>query len=123
MKYLDAPVAYLQDHDFDAQGNLIADIPRDIPTVVMLQAEFCGYCTQAKPAFQEFCNTHNGEVFCATVQSDGSEPGEKELGKRLSKIIPGFRGFPEYVLYKNGKRVDKKISGRSVADLKAFAGV
>ena len=122
MEYLNKPVAYLQDQDFDANGNLVnSSIPDNIPVVVMLQAKFCGYCTQAKPALQEFADQNVGSVFVATVQADGDMPGEKELGKRLSKIIPGFRGFPEYVLYKNGKRIDKKIKGRSLQDLNDFA--
>ena len=52
MMYLNK-VAYLQDSDFDIKGNIInKNIPDNIPIVIMLQAEFCGYCTKAKPAFQ-----------------------------------------------------------------------
>ena len=122
--HLNNPVAYLEDSDIDSQGNLVnSQIPKDIPVVVMLQASWCPHCTSAKPAFQEFADKYQGKVFAATVQADGDKESEKKLGKRVSQIKPGFRGFPDYVLYKNGRRVDKEIGGRGVSDLAKFAGV
>lgn len=118
--YLNKPVAYLEDQDFDSKGNLIAPIPAGQPVVVMIQASWCPHCTHAKPAFQEFANKNKGKVFCATIQSDGDRPSEKKLGERIKDIIPSFRGFPEYVLYIDGKRVAKEIKGRGVSDLEAF---
>jgi thiol-disulfide isomerase/thioredoxin len=124
MKYLNKPVAYLQDSDFDSEGNLInPDIPSDRPVVLMIQAVFCGYCTEAKKAFQEFAETYKDKVFTATIQGDGKEKGEKELSARVGKIKPGFRGYPDYVLFKGGKRQDVEIKGRGLEHLKAFAGV
>lgn len=86
----------------------------------MAQATWCPHCTNAKPAFQEFANKHNGKVFVATMQSDGDRPGEKGISALISKINPKFRGFPEYLLFMNGKFVPKEIKGRKVADLEAF---
>lgn len=121
MKYLNKPIAYLQDSDFDANGNLInPDIPKNIPVVVMLAANFCHYCTQAKPAYQQFANQMKGKIFCATIQGDGDMPGERELSRRLNKIKPSFRGYPDYMLFINGKRVNKEIKGRGVNDLIEF---
>lgn len=121
MKYLNDPVVYLQDSDFDASGNLInPNIPKDQPVVIMIQANFCGYCTQAKPAFQQYADQNKGKVFCATIQGDGTEKGEKELGSNIDKIKKGFRGYPDYIKYKGGKSVPGDISGRSLKDLEAF---
>jgi len=114
------PVAYLEDQDFDSSGNLITSIPGNLPVVVMIQASWCPHCTNAKPAFQEFANKYNGKVFCATIQSDGERESEQKLGKRVQVIKPSFRGFPDYVLFVNGKRVEKEIQGRSAADLETF---
>jgi thiol-disulfide isomerase/thioredoxin len=115
------PIAHLEDQDFDKQGNLIVATPAGQPVVVMVQASWCHFCSEAKPAFQEFANMTKGKVFCATIQADGDRPSEQALGKRIAKIIPGFRGFPDYALFVNGKRVNKQIAGRGVADLQAFA--
>ena len=123
LEYLDKPIAYLQDEDFDSEGNLIADgIPKNKPVVVMIQAAFCGHCSTAKPAFQRFAK-QNKNVFCATIQGDGKEEGEPELARRLESIKPGFRGFPDYCLFIDGKRQDKAIKGRREVDLVEFAGL
>lgn len=117
-------VAYMEDDDFDKDGNLInTEIPNNMPVVIMLQASWCPHCISAKPAFQEFADKYKGKVFCATIQSDGDRPSEKALGKRVDVIKPGFRGFPDYALYKNRKYVDKQISGRGVQDLVVFSGM
>lgn len=123
MENLYKPVAYLEDQDFDSQSNLVASIPKNVPTVIMIQASWCPHCTNAKPAFQEFANKYKGKVFCATIQADGERASEKMLGKRLNKIKPEFRGFPDYVLYIDGKRVDKNIKGRSIQNLIEFSEV
>ena len=114
-------VAYLQDSDFDIKGNIInKNIPDNIPIVIMLQAEFCGYCTKAKPAFQEFADNNKDKCFFATIQGDGEEPGESELSEKLSKFIPGFRGFPEYVVYYDGKFKEKYEGGRKEENLQQY---
>jgi thiol-disulfide isomerase/thioredoxin len=123
-KHLDKPIAYLEDQDFDKKGNLIAEgIPGGMPVVIMLQSSWCPHCTSAKPDFQAFAEATAGHVFCATVQADGDRHSEKALGKRIKTLKPGFRGFPDYVLYKNGYRIDKEIKGRSVRDLRDFASL
>ena len=121
MTYLNKPIAYLVDTDFDDDGNLInPEIPKDIPVLIMIQANFCGHCTHAKPEFQKLSEENENDLFCSTIQGDGNEDGEQELGKRLINIFPGFRGFPEYMLYKNGEFVEQHDGGRSSDDLKKF---
>ena len=118
MMFLNDPVVYLVDSDFDSSGNLInKDIPNDKPVMVMIQAGFCGHCTNAKPAYQEFANKNKDKVFVATIQADGKEPEEKELGKRLNSFLPEFRGFPDYRVYHKGKLVKNHKGGRGVQDL------
>lgn len=105
MKYLNKPVYYLQRDDFDDKGNLInTQIPRNKPTMIMIQATFCGHCNDAKPEYQQFANNMEDRVFCTTIQADGNEKGEKELQQLLNIIDPSFKGFPHYIVYNNGKR-------------------
>ena len=123
-KYFDKPVAYLEDQDFDKDGNLIArGVPKDKPVVVMLQASWCPHCTSARPEFQAFADATAGHVFCATVQADGEFPSEKALAKRIKTLKPNFRGFPDYILYKNGRRIDREIKGRDVRSLRDFSTI
>lgn len=129
MSDLNGPVAYLEDVDFDMNGNFTPKLRDDTgkykvidvnkPVVIMIQASWCGYCTKSKPAFQEFANRMNGKVLAATIQSDEQE----NLMKKIKKIDPNFQGFPSYVLYKNGKRVDKEINGRDVNSLIEFCRI
>ena len=121
MTYLIRPIAYLQNSDFDTNGNLDnSKIPKDKLVLIMIQASFCGHCTTSKPAFQEFADKNMDKVFCATIQGDGNEKGERELAKRIEQIHPNFKGYPSYVLYKNNKRLAIHTGGRDVKSLENF---
>ena len=119
-------VAYLEDSDFDQNGNIINPeiLSMKMPVVVMMQASWCPHCKSATPAFDEFAGLSQGKVFSATIQSDGDRESEKALGKRIKETIKSnFRGFPDYLVYIDGKPVNKEISGRTVEDLKKFSGM
>jgi thiol-disulfide isomerase/thioredoxin len=119
--YLNKPVAYLTNEDFDSNGNLINPaIPTDKPVIIMIQAGFCSHCNTAKPAFQQFADKNADKIFAATIQADGEVPGEAELGKRINSIDSSFRGFPTYIAYYKGKRTIHN-GGRGVSDLEKFA--
>lgn len=123
-KYFDKPIAYLEDKDFDSKGNLVAQgIPSGIPVVVMLQSSWCKHCSKAKPEFQDFANATEGRVFCATIQVDGERETEKALGRKIKIIKPNLRGYPDYLLYKNGIRIDREIEGREVHHLRHFSQI
>ena len=117
-KFLDYPVRYLEKSDFDQSGNLVnKQIPANMPILIMIQANFCGYCTQAKPAFQQFANQTEGRVFCATIQADSENANEKALASQIKTICPDFRGYPSYVIYKNGKYVKTHNGDRNIQSL------
>ena len=118
MKYLTTPVIYLKNEDFDKTGQLInPSIPKDKPVIIMIQANYCGYCTMAKPDFQKFASKSNGKYVCATIQGDG----DKKLYKKLKKIYPQFQYYPSYIAYKNGEFVRDYTEGRDVKSLLTFA--
>lgn len=104
--FLNNPVMYLQRSDFNDNGDIInKEIPFDKqPVMIMIQAGFCGHCTQAKPEFQLFADKNKGVITAATIQADGTIPGEKELNEIINKIDPEFKGFPSYILYYKNKR-------------------
>lgn len=121
-KELYFPVHYLESSDFYNDGTLnIPNIPSNMPVVVVIMADFCGFCTMAKPALQEFADEHQGEVFVATIKGDSKKPSEVELKNKLREFFPDFRGYPYYALYKNGRKVDKQIRGRDKRSLEEFA--
>ena len=124
-EYFDKPVAYLEIQDFNKNTGSLTNnkIPKNIPVVIMIQSSWCGHCKTAKPEFQSFANATKGKVFCATIQVDGQRKSEKELGKIVKTLKPSFRGFPDYLLYVNGKRIDREITGRGVKDLRDFCTI
>ena len=108
MLYLNKPVAYLEDQDFDVNGKLL--INTNLPVVILIQASWCSYCTKVKPTFQEFANKTQGTIFCATIQIDGDRKSEELLGRRIPKLFPNIKGIPKYILYINGAIVKREIS-------------
>lgn len=124
MTYLTAPVIYLELKDFKVKSNGEINLKhfKNKICVVMVQANYCGHCNTAKPQFQKFAN-NNRDVVCLTIQGDGDSPDAKELVQLITKMKPSFQGFPEYLLFKDGKLVDKEINGRDEAALEEFIKV
>jgi thiol-disulfide isomerase/thioredoxin len=115
--YLLPPVIYLESKDFTPSGNLKHF--KDKTCVIMVQANYCGHCTSAKPDFQKFAE-NNKSVICLTIQGDDERPDVEELVQLVTKIKPSFQGFPDYLLYKKGKFIQKEIDGRTEASLVKF---
>lgn len=93
-------IAYLEDHDFDLGGKLLVSPGR--PVFVFVYASWCPYSMETLSSFQEFSRNKEGEVLCAAIQVDGERYSERMLGKRINKIMPELRGYPEFVLYRDG---------------------
>jgi thiol-disulfide isomerase/thioredoxin len=116
MAFLQDPVIYLDVTDITDDGKIMG-VDDDI-AVVFVHASFCGHCTTAKPAVQEFANKNPGiKVFA--VHTDGKAPGDQGIGDKINKHIK-VPGYPHYSLVKKGKLVDAPISGRTVSDLEKF---
>ncbi len=117
--YLLPPVIYLESKDFTPSGNL--KYFKDKTCVIMVQANYCGHCTAAKPDFQKFAEK-NKSIICLTIQGDEEEEelDIEKLMKLVTKIKPSFQGFPDYLLYKKGKFVPKEINGRTQDSLVEF---
>ena len=113
-------VAYLEIDDFDSDGNLKQYVCRGKNVVIMGQANFCGYCKQAAPAFETFAKSHPN-VVAAAIVSDGEE-SEKAAGKLFKKWDAKHRGVPSYFGFdSNGKYKGVHGGGRDVTSLKKFA--
>ena len=87
----------------------------------MLQANYCGHCTTAKPAFQNFAGKHKS-VACLTIQGDDDSNSSdvKKMIDLVIKLKPTFEGFPDYLLFKDGKYVSREIGGRTETALEEF---
>jgi hypothetical protein len=112
-------VWYLEDKDFKPDGSLSEECVRTgggKPWVVMAQGDFCGYCTQAKPAFQSLSNNPN--MVCGTIDI----AKVKNSSKLLSTWDPSYRGVPAYMGFsKNGRFRGVHGGDRSAEALARFA--
>jgi len=103
------PVVYLQNSDFDHNGNIINPLLKNRKVLIMTQADYCGHCTEAKPHFEKaakILKSKGSKTIFATIHADSENVEEKNLMKIINKINPKFAGFPDYVMFENGKRRD-----------------
>jgi thiol-disulfide isomerase/thioredoxin len=107
-------IYYLETSDFTPQHTLsqlvhpISGAPICGETViVMIQGNFCGYCTKFKPVFQSLATQMSspGQLDFATIQTDGSELGERGFNPALIQAIIGqpLDGVPTLVKLKKGQ--------------------
>jgi len=113
-------VAYLEIDDFNSDGSIKSHINNNKPVVLMLQANFCGYCKKAGPALSQFAK-ESPDLLVATIVTDG-EPSEKACSKLIKLWNPNHRGVPDYMGFSpDGKFSKLHTGGRGVEDLKKFA--
>jgi thiol-disulfide isomerase/thioredoxin len=113
-------VAYLEIQDINSDGSLKPHVGNGKPVIIMGIGNFCGYCTKAKPAFEQFAKSQN-KVVAAVIVSDGEE-AEKQAGKFFRTWDPKHRGVPSYFGFSsNGQFKALHDSGRGITDLQKFA--
>lgn len=113
-------VAYLEVEDINSDGSLKYYVGNGKPVVLMGQANFCGYCKQAAPAFEKFAKS-NPNVVAAAIVSDG-EASEKAAGQFFKKWDLKHRGVPAYFGFSSsGKYKGVHGGGRDVASIKTFS--
>ena len=123
MDYMTKPVAFLETTDFDNNGIIInPNIPSDMPVFIMIQANFCFHCKNAKPAYQQFADNFEGRIFCTSIQGDSQNPNVRDIFKsgKIYKICPQFVGYPSYVVQYQGNIIQYN-GGRRQEDLESYS--
>lgn len=111
-------IPYLETGDVNNDGslnqNIVDTITNGKPVLVMVQGNFCGYCTKSKPDFQQLAN--NSEFAVLTIQIDGDQ-GDQGANKAISSVNTA-KGVPSYMVYnKDGKFVRMHDGGRDSKSL------
>jgi thiol-disulfide isomerase/thioredoxin len=98
----------------NSNGTLTPEVTLGKLTVCLLQGNFCGYCTQVKPMFQNFAK-NNPQFQSVNIQIDGND-SEKRAFKKLSNLVePGvprflaFSGDGKYLDFHKGERTEKDL--------------
>lgn len=106
-------VPYLQTPDVNPNdGSIDPDICAGKPAVVMIQGNFCGWCTKAKPEVQKLADM--GVVTVCTVQTDGDDL-DKGANANLSKVNTS-QGVPSFLIYDRKGKFVKVHNGERTAD-------
>lgn len=99
-------VLYLEAMDINADGSLKSYVTNGKPAIVMVQGNFCGFCTKAKPDFEKFVGaTRQG----FTLQTDGSP--EEQAARPLISSWGANQGVPAYVLFSGDGKVVSTVAG------------
>lgn len=104
------PVIYLEKKNFDENLKL-----KNMPTrvvLIMIQADYCGYCTQCKPDFENFaqeCLNNNYDITVATIQTDDEENNMEDIGRKINDS----EGVPSFIIYIDGKKIKKHTGART----------
>lgn len=108
-------IPYLEGKDINDDGTLKPEVTKGKNVLVMIQGDFCGYCTKAKPEFQKLRDISDFTI--ATVQIDGGET-DKKANSKLSKVVSS-QGVPAYACFNSsGKFVKMHNGGRDAESLK-----
>ena len=121
-------IGFLEESDFTKDGKMdiseksslatVGNVKSSDVCVVEIYADWCGYCQQAKPIYDEVAkkvskNGNNVKFFKinGTGEQSKSDPKRKEsemnLMERIKTIFPDFQGFPSFYFFKNGKNIGK----------------
>jgi thiol-disulfide isomerase/thioredoxin len=111
----DTNVVFFENSDFDGEGKL--DILKNV--VIMVYGEGCPHCHHVAPTFATLADEDKSAIF-GVIPADGSNV-DKQLVARIADFIPGIRGVPTIVLFKNGAYSATYKGDRSKDSLKAFA--
>lgn len=124
------PIFYLETDNFDEQFRLkpIQNplLPPPSPlfhkyTIVMIQGDFCGYCTQMKPIFQKVANEvvlQTPDIHFATIQIDEPATEKTISSQQLEKILQTkILGVPVIFKFYNGAPIGMYKGGRNDTEL------
>ena len=115
MSYLYPPVVYLENDNFDSNYRLIPIVNPwnenamfDKVTIVMIQGDFCGFCTRMKPIFQEVANNLYTHMDFATIQIDQKDQTGLIQREALQNILKyEIPGVPVIVKIQKGETQDR----------------
>lgn len=134
MLFNSSNVIYLEQSEFDSNFRLNSSLPNKYTnqplfsglTIVMIQGNYCGYCTQMKPIYQQVADEMSQQgIDFATIQIDGSQPGEQIFTSPdfLQQVMQKpLEGVPMIVKFYQGQYVpNSEYTGpREVESLKSW---
>jgi thiol-disulfide isomerase/thioredoxin len=102
---------YLEAFDFDVNKKQL--LPSLLPEfkdklfLIMAKADWCPHCVHATPEFEKTDQllANNRDIVLCYVNITGETDEEKKSKDIVGKFFDGFRGFPGFYAFMNGKQV------------------
>ena len=101
-------VWYLENTDFDINGNFVSKNFGNTPILIMVQADWCGACKIMKPYYQktaDIVKEQSLDVIMTTIDYKENKNLLDRISEPNSKFPFRVDGFPTIVLYMNGQYV------------------
>ena len=113
-------ILHLENEDFNDQNILKSElvfsdskntykIESDL-CMIMIYADWCPYCIQAKPIYDEFVGKYKDK----NVKFFKINENQTDLMKRIKKIVGEKVTFPSFYFFVNGKKVGKYEGERTI---------
>jgi thiol-disulfide isomerase/thioredoxin len=126
MSFAGTNIIHLENDDFKNNTLTYQNKPVVGTWIVMVQGNFCHFCTKMKPVFTNLANKYGSNktmgkfpIF-ATIQSDGPQD-EKKLAQRLPKLLNiDLSGVPAFLKFENGKFSAMIVGGQKENQLIEF---
>ena len=120
-KVLYDDTTYLEDFDFKGK-TLIASQGNNDVSMIMIYSSGCPHCINAIPEYDKLAKKMKRDkgVKIYAIQADGERDSEKKLGAKVRDIVPGFKGYPTFVVFKNGSYVKSFEGARTAENFEKF---
>ena len=108
-------IPYLEDSDITDDGHIHNSIMTALgnkPVLLMIQGNFCGWCTVAKPEFQKLAK--NPKFSVLTIQIDDNKSGQK-ASQKIQKVFSS-KGVPLFLIFDRNGRFISEHTGERTAD-------
>lgn len=111
-------ITKLNDSNFD--GNRLSNPYNspDTPVFVLFKTEWCGYCKDFKPIYEQLAKAYAGKITFGVVDVDENQ----HLKDNINGFLYGYKilGFPTIIIYINGYYLHKYDGARDIQSMKQY---
>lgn len=90
----------------------------DKPVFVLFKTDWCHYCKEFKPVYEQLAKNYAGRIIFTVVDADENS----ELKDIINSFLYGYKilGFPSLIIYMNGFYLNKYSEARDLPSLERY---
>jgi thiol-disulfide isomerase/thioredoxin len=101
-------IPHLEQHDINKK-TINKNLSQGKPMFMMIYADWCGYCSKAKPHFQQASEIVKDKVTFIAICADGKY-ADKGAYEKIKNVFP-VNGFPTFIVFDSSGNVKTGYSG------------